>query len=152
MEDFLHITEIGGGYGNMRRVMNEVGFKGRYVIADFPELHRIQQHYFRQIDLEEPTHFADISSDKLLPTDTPSLLLATFSVNEMPMVDRKTLESIYDTFDCLFFAYNFEFDGVDNVEYFTTLKDMLSELGYKVVVYKDEFKRSWFMSAEYEKV
>jgi len=147
IKDFKHISEIGGGYGNMRRVMHGIGFKGRYVIADFPELHKIQQHYFREIDLSESTSFVDISSDKLLPTETPSLLLATFSVNEMPMTDRETLERIYDKFDCLFFAYNLEFDGVNNVGYFSTLQSKLSDLGYKVVVYKDEFKRAWFMAA-----
>ena len=41
------IVEFGGGYGNMCRLVHRFGFKGKYIIYDFPEFVAIQTYYLK---------------------------------------------------------------------------------------------------------
>lgn len=139
--EISQIVEIGGGYGNLCRLINNFGYAGKYTIVDFDPMLEIQKRYLEQNEITNVC-FSTLDSMQR-PTDT-SLLVATFSVNEMPMEDRKVLEGHYSDFDYLFFAYNAVFDGINNVEYFNDLK-MSLESQFEITHVKDQFKSSWFM-------
>ncbi len=144
-EEISHIVEIGGGYGNLCRLVKNFGYEGRYIIVDFPEMLKIQQDYLFQNSIDN-VEFLPLNMKQLLPkenTDT-SILIATFSVNEMPMETRTSMEPYYTYYDYLFFAHNTFFDGINNIEYFSSLRSFL-EPNFKIEYFKDKFKSSWFM-------
>lgn len=124
-KDIDHIVDIGGGYGNMYRILNRLGYKGRYQIIDFPIMHQLQLRYLNNTckdisNLEQ----IDLDMEKAIPLGK-SLLIATHSVNEMPLDLRKSIEPFYKNYDYLFFNHNRNFDEIDNIEYFGDLMDKL---------------------------
>jgi hypothetical protein len=123
--DLDHIVDLGGGFGNMYRIMSTLGYKKKYQIIDFPIMHKLQRKYLSKIctdisNLEQ----IDLDMEKAVPTGK-SMLIATHSVNEMPMDTRKKIESYYKNYDYIFFNHNKTFDDIDNIQYFQELMDML---------------------------
>lgn len=146
--DVAHILEIGGGYGNFCRIAKNFGYRGEYVIADLPEMHGIQQHYLGRVlnghPRSEGIAFQQLDKDDFCPGDRPSLLMATFSLSEMPVPTRKIVEEYFKWFDYLFIAYNRGFDGVDNNAYFRDLDSRLSD-SFDVQHFKDPHRSAWFL-------
>jgi len=138
------IVEIGGGYGNLCRLVKQFGYAGTYTIVDFPQMLQLQQHYLKQNAIAG-IEFATLDESRLfLPSSDTSILIATFSVNEMPMESRKILEDQYNQYNYLFFAYNTAFDGINNIEYFNELQSKLDPF-FETQLIKDKYKNSWFM-------
>jgi hypothetical protein len=147
-----HILEIGGGYGNFCRLVCSFGYDGRYVIADLPEMHRIQRHFLGHSIPErmatKPVEFRSLQDPGALPEQQLSLLIATFSLSEMPLTTRLALEPIYENFDYLFFAYNSAFGEEDNLKYFDQLRDQLSNRFEFESIFEsipDEHRQAWFL-------
>lgn len=138
------VVEIGGGYGNLCRLIKQFGYAGTYTIVDFPEMLQLQQHYLKQHAVSQVEFVTLEESSLFLPSSEVSILIATFSVNEMPMESRKILEDQYNQYDYLFFAYNTAFDGINNIEYFNQLRSNLDPL-FETQCIKDKYKNSWFM-------
>lgn len=137
------VSEIGGGYGNFRRIIAQQGHETEHTIFDFKQMHEIQKRFLTDGD----TMYSALTPAKLKSAGgTNTLLVATFSVSEMPMAQRLKLEPAYRAYDRLFFAYNREFDGVDNFKYFAELGERLT--GYKVTLIDDPPRRARFMLAE----
>lgn len=120
--DFDHITDIGGGYGNFYRMAKNLGYQGSFDIVDFPVMHKIQEYYLTELELDLPNF---IEMEKVNPKGK-SILFGFHSINEMPMSDRNLLEEKYPMYDNIMIVYNSYFDGIDNFEYFAKLKDRLS--------------------------
>ncbi len=140
-----HIVEIGGGYGNFCRLVKRLGYNGRYIIADLEEMLELQKDYLCANDISG-VEFSPLDMPALLPQQSAtSLLIATFSVNEMPLPTRQALEPYYRHFDYLLFAHNRSFDGVDNIAYFENLNSLIADNGYTVRHHKDAYRNSWFM-------
>lgn len=119
------IVDIGGGYGNMARVMSKLGFNGSYSIIDFPVMHMIQRWFLQENKITN-VNLKTLSHSSFQSVSDNSLLVATFSINEMPLSDREIIEDNIGRFKYLFIAHNRNFDGIDNVEYFNNLKHKLS--------------------------
>ena len=135
LEDVKSIVEIGGGYGNFARIARNMGFRDSYKIVDLPEIHVLQKHY---LDNTSPGHGVEfISVDRIEPAE---LLMATFSVSEMPMELREKLETHYPKFQYLFFGSTDSFDGTDNVRYF---KELAKRIGGEC--FKDAHRNAWFL-------
>jgi len=118
----LNVTDIGGGYGNMARIFRTLGSAGDYDIIDFPVMHKIQKDYLNHCKIDD-VNFKSLEEDNL----EGDLLIATFSMNEMPLEDRKIIENKIEGYDKIFIGHNRQFDGIDNVEYFRALKKRLEE-------------------------
>ncbi len=143
-----NIVEFGGGYGNFCRLARSFGYSGRYTIADLPEMHAIQRHFLSHALpdrlMDQKTEFLSIEDPGILPVQSPSLFMATFSLSETPLALRMEVESLYEHFDYLFIAYNRSFGGVDNLEYFDGLRARLSSrLSFKLI--RDEYRSAWFI-------
>lgn len=119
------VTDIGGGYGNMCRVFMKLGFVGEYNIIDFPLMHTIQKRFLSENKIENVKYSS--LDDEGLSGGENSLLIATFSMNEMPMEDREVIERNIRNYDYIFIAHNRNFDGIDNIEYFKNLNTRLSD-------------------------
>ncbi len=122
----LNMAEIGGGYGNMRRLATLLGHTGEYSIIDLEPMKKIQQAYLEAVALE--------GACRAMPAPAKgSVLVATFSVGEMPIEQRVALEPTYENFDYLFFAHNREIDGVDNYRYFDGLMDSMEGYDFRLL-------------------
>jgi len=136
--DISCVVDVGGGYGNLCRITRQLGYIGRYVIADFPIMAEIQSDYLSGngiLDVE----FMPLDMSKIKP-QSKSMLIATYSISEMPIEARRQIEPHYKSFDYLCFVYNNSFDGVDNIEYFSQLKDILDD-DFDVDLTADEHRR-----------
>jgi len=124
--DLNWITDIGGGYGNLCYSFHQTGFDGKYIILDFPIMNNIQKYF-----LGETLDYADwkclpLQPINVLPNADRSLLIGTFSINEMPLEDRQIIEPFYEQYKYILIAHkhNNAF-GVDNKEYFSKLRKKL---------------------------
>ena len=52
INDFDFIFEFGGGYGNLCHYVRSLGYKGKYVIFDCPELILLQEYYLKNSGLK----------------------------------------------------------------------------------------------------
>jgi hypothetical protein len=136
-----HVVEIGGGYGNFCRIVRNIGYRGRYQIADLPQIQELQRYFLAEVGCSAELMPLDM---ELLEPDGKSILIATFSVNEMPLDVRRKLEPHYWRYDYLFFAHNYEFSGVNNLDYFTDLRKQLDETHATQHV-ADTHKRCWYL-------
>jgi len=121
LDDIQSIYDIGGGYGSMCRVLRNYGWKGSYNLIDFDVVHKIQRYFleknniynFRQLKLD------DLKTERWRPRGK-TLLIATHSINEMPMSDRSKIN--YSDFTNLLIVHNSKWNNINNSEYFKSLK------------------------------
>jgi len=142
---FNNIIDIGAGYGNSCRLWKYLGHSGNYTIADFPEFHNMQKTYLEQTSNIENVKFKTIED---CWDNEGGLLQATFSLNEMPLSDRIYIENNITKYDYIFITHNVEFDGIDNINYFTELGESLKSQGYELAHYNCEiYTKCWFFIA-----
>lgn len=138
------VVEIGGGYGSMCRLFHNLGFAGQYTIFDLPAMAVLQSLYLKDIGLDvakagdgdarvrclhdEDVFFSAMAS---LPRSARKVLIATWSLSEMPFQQRdKLLARIKDIgFDHIIFAYQTKHCDIDNVDYFKALPELFGQ-GY----------------------
>ena len=118
------IVDIGGGYGNLCSVLRHAGYGGRYTIVDFPQMHKLQRKF-----LNETTGLTGVEFKTLDQMDDiwGDLLIATFSLNEMPLEDRKYIENNITNFKYFYIQHNSTFDGIDNITYFNEFAENLED-------------------------
>jgi len=80
LEDYEQIVDFGAGIGEMARLVHDLGFEGHYVIYDLPQVAEISSFYLRGSghNVTLATHFSSI------PTSRRTLLIATWSLSEVP--------------------------------------------------------------------
>jgi len=106
------IVELGGGIGEMADVVYKLGFKGKYILYDFPEIGNIQKWFHDQLGHTNILHTSNI--DDLIDAD---LCIATWSFTEMPLSLRNELmEKIGKTKNWLIAYSNYIF-SIDNNDY-----------------------------------
>ena len=121
--DLDSIFEFGGGYGAMALLARRLGFRGRYVIHDIPEVSLLQRYWLSNIGVW----------DIELQTEMPSrieadLLIACFSVSEFPLYQRRTFEEA--RVRSYLIAYQDGFGGIDNMNYFRDFEDAKPEISW----------------------
>jgi len=124
INNLAFVLEFGGGYGNLCYLFHKLGFKGRYVLFDFPVLLALQKFYLTEMGVSATC----ISEPKHLPVPvSPSLFVATFSLSEAPHSTRQPFKALASGFDFFLIAYST--DGLhavmENDTYFQAWKDDL---------------------------
>jgi hypothetical protein len=109
IHDLDCIVEIGGGYGAMALICHRLGFDGTYCIVDLPEFSLLQNYYLDQCGITNVVWTSADVADEI----EPDLVIALFSVSEMPLSERKIPKS-----DNYLFAYQPHWMGIDNMDYF----------------------------------
>lgn len=112
LKDAKKIVEIGAGVGDMADIIHKLGFEGEYVIYDLPELCKIQEWYHTQLGMDI-LHTNEV--DDLL--EDADLVIATWSLTEMPFELRESVVSKLLTTKNWLLAYSKEIFGFDNEEW-----------------------------------
>ena len=98
--DVSMITEVGGGYGNFCRLVHQFGYSGSYNIIDMPEMCGIQKCFLTKAlpyNVVSKIDFLSVNDiEKNHEMNYPSLLIATFSVSEMPIETRKKVRVFHE--------------------------------------------------------
>jgi hypothetical protein len=106
------ILELGGGIGEMTDIIYKLGFKGKYMIYDFPEVSNIQRYFHESLGLKNITYTDDYNQ-----VTAADLCIATWSFTEMPIDLRENLiYNMKDTREWLI-AYSNNILGIDNDDY-----------------------------------
>lgn len=147
MKDVDFIFEVGGGYGNLCRIIHKLGFKGKYIIFDMPVFSFLQKFYLKSAGLSIVKNITNnnehgiylinneksIEKIKALYTfeKNKSLFLATWSLSEMPLNIRSLFSNIFSKFGYFIIGYQDKFGEVDNKEYFKDIQKSLSNIKWE---------------------
>jgi hypothetical protein len=135
IENFSHIIEFGGGYGSFCRLAWRLGFRGRYVIFDFPEFSALQRYFLRSVGvpLAQPgkpngAHCITEMDDLVAEARDCELFLGLWSISETPLdFRRKVLATVANAGNFLF-ASQRQVGEVDNIAFFKQWTAMHSQL------------------------
>lgn len=150
VENAKLIVEFGGGYGNVCRLAHELGFVGKYVIFDLPEMSILQRFYLasRGISVFHSVSDFNAAESGVLCVTSVDLLMdaigespvdvfvATWSLSEAPLDVRDLMVPVFKKTLRFLLAYQERFEDVDNRSYFRNLGD---ELGLKGKDWEMEF-------------
>ncbi|MBI3420990.1 MAG: hypothetical protein HY006_02905 [Candidatus Sungbacteria bacterium] len=142
LDDFDRIIDFGGGYGAMCRLVFRLGFRGQYVIIDWPEFSILETYYLGASGLDmpitranEPVHTGIVLVNTIkelnavrsaFPTKR-ECLIATWSISETPVSFRDTFFQAIEP-QAFFIVYQKSFGGIDNEEYFSRLMKRRSDV------------------------
>ena len=132
LKDFFKVVEFGGGYGSMCRLFRNMNYLNKYIIFDLPEFSALQNFYLDYIGTEftNNTVFTSNKND-FKSQNSGCLLIATWSLSEMPLILReKLLEQL--KFDYCLIAFQSVFDEIDNVDYFNKFKDRYENINFEI--------------------
>ncbi len=135
IEDMSQIFEFGGGYGSMCRLAHQLGFKGRYIIFDLPELSALQEYYLKASGIEvnistKVTHTEncivllsdyDVLKEQLQEKTGLWAFIGTWSISEVPVTLRDKIWALISSATYVLIAYQEQFRGIDNTAYFANL-------------------------------
>lgn len=107
------LVEIGGGFGEMCRLIRALGFTGRTTLVDLPGMLRLQEDWLTKAGVTDVEF-----SEELVPADT---LLATWSLSEASPEMRESALRAMPGFSRALFAYQPTFNGRPNHSYFTEI-------------------------------
>jgi hypothetical protein len=116
------IVEFGGGYGCLCSIVRKLGFKGQYIIIDFPEFHLIQQYYLHSLNIWDT-----------IQTTTPNTMLfedatlfAFWSLSETEQSFKiNFIDNYLSKVNNFLMAYQTSYEGQDNLQAFDRIKAYL---------------------------
>lgn len=111
-----HILEFGGGFGAMALAAHRLGFRGEYLIYDYPEFSLLQKWFLAEHNVpvgHEPNP---------QPRRYTDLFIAIYSLSETPEAFRNAFLSELWA-DSYLFLYSSRFAEVDNLRWFADLRD-----------------------------
>ena len=117
------IFEFGGGYGSLARIFYSIGFKGNYIIFDFPEFIVLQKFFLSSV-LSKNDYAKVVFIDRVddlkdfVGPFHLDLCVGLWSISEAPVSLRNELFSFLKA-DWYLFAYQAEFEKVINYDWFT---------------------------------
>lgn len=128
LNQFDHIVEFGGGYGNVCSVLTDLGFKGDYTIFDLPEFSAFQKFYLagndylsRNPKIQFSNDLDDFKSKVSNYAPQKTLFIGTWSISETPLELREQVMPLI-TAENFFICYQGVFEDIDNKAYFNELK------------------------------
>jgi hypothetical protein len=115
--DFTQVTEIGAGYGSMARLLSRLApSQPAITLVDLPEFSALQRYYLSLVGVDAATVSADA-----VKAANGGLLIATWSLSEMPRSDAEALLQRLGVFDAYLIAYQHQFGELDNAGFFRRL-------------------------------
>lgn len=162
------IFEFGGGYGGMCRLVHNLGFKGRYIMFDFPAFSALQKYFVKSIGLTTSSIesfrdsttglvcISDIAELEMLLSEYVSpgsnMLLATWSLSEAPLAFRTRVLNLLSGFTNILLAYQGQFEGIDNIGFFEGLVNDRSDLCWNNFMIEhlpnDFYKNNFYMMGQ----
>jgi len=111
--DYDLIVEFGAGIGDTAHAIFDRGFRGRYIVVDFPEITRISSYYLE--DRTQAIHCVDDLPDELHHSRV--LFIATWSLSETPLDLRAKVAAKLAGADYLI-VFQCTFYDINNLPYF----------------------------------
>lgn len=145
IHELTEIVEFGGGYGSMCRLAYQLGFTGRYIIYDLPELSVLQEYFLNCIGLGNYISYCDnfdahtsivLLSDldkmdeELNCKTTGYAFIATWSLSEVPFDTRDRVLDLVSGADYCLIAYQGQFRNLNNLNYFAHLTDSRTDFDW----------------------
>lgn len=125
----IRVIELGAGIGANIAVHAALSKTG-VAIYDIPPMLEIQKRILgeigKDVDMSEIQYFSD--PDKLIEhaKKQPYILISYWAFTEFPLELRKKLEPLIQDSELSFFTCNSIFEEIDNLEYFSELKNRLN--------------------------
>ena len=132
------VIEIGGGYGSMTSIIHKINQNVDYTIFDLPEVNLLQFYYLNslKIDCEISGLNKNISLlselsllkkkiNSLKSKNQKILLIANWSLSEMPISLRQELEFLFLSCDYAIISFQSNFEEISNISYFENLRKKL---------------------------
>jgi len=125
--EWEHVVEFGGGFGNLCRLMHQLGFRGTYVIFDLPPFTLLQRYYLRSAgilrdDERRIVLTSDFAELERAVAEIPSGAWATFvacwSLSETPLALRERVRPLVERIGRYCIAYQEQYGEVDNAKFF----------------------------------
>ena len=103
-----HILEFGAGYGNMCRIIHNLGFAGDYTIYDMPLMCVLQRYYLGTLEIDAELHsrFDNLQSNVQCFFPESSLFIATSSLSEAPLGIRYLIQDLVKDFKGILISYS----------------------------------------------
>jgi len=117
ISDLDCIFEFGGGYGGMARLVHKLGFRGRYVILDLEAFSALQSTYLAETLRNAHTDVHCVSDpEAVLPLliGGDRLLLATWSLSEVPSSVRERMHPLIGACSHFLIGYQLPFEELNN--------------------------------------
>lgn len=128
VDRFTDVVELGAGYGSMARLIHRLTVaRTNLWLCDLPEFSALQRYYLGRLGI--PAKTLQAAADLERSADARRLLIATWSLSEIDIVDRDRLLEELGDFDGYLLAYQDSFRGTDNVAYFD---DLVSRTAHEV--------------------
>lgn len=136
------ILEFGAGIGEMTDIIYKLGFKGKYVIFDFPEVSNVQRYFHSRLGLDNISYTGDYNDLK-----SADLCIGTWSFTEMPVdLREKIMYNVVGSKEWLI-AYSNSIFGIDNDDYIKN--SFLPNYKDSVVDFIDIPSMPWHGGAKY---
>ena len=134
------VFEIGGGYGCMAKILNDLDEGVNYTIFDLAEVNLLQYYYLKSNNLN--FQIDNFRSEKLITSkinilrkklnflkknNKKILIIANWSLSEMPINLREELEFLFEDCDYGLISYQSSFENISNEDYFINLGKRLSK-------------------------
>jgi len=132
------VIEVGGGYGSMASIMKKINNDIEYVIYDLPEVNLLQFYYLKsqnidceiseinkKINLLSEINLLKEKLNFLKNKKKKILIIAHWSISEMPISLRKDLEFLFMNCDYAFVSFQDYFENISNTSYFKKLEQSI---------------------------
>lgn len=106
------IVELGGGIGDMCDIAYRLGFEGKYVIYDFPEVANLQKYYMGELGNNKVEFVSDLEN-----LNSADLVIGTWSFTEMPIDLREKIMTKIGRSKNWLLAYSNKIFEIDNASY-----------------------------------
>ena len=127
------IIEFGGGYGNLCRILYNIGYRNEYWLFDLPEFVNMQEYYLSNTNNENVNKISFISHPEELVERYENLqsrnilFIATWSLSESPLSVREKIISIISNSNYFLIAYQNNFCNIDNEKYFLSITNNITQ-------------------------
>lgn len=135
----------------MASIFYKINPKIKYVIFDTKEVNLIQYYYLKMNNIPVSLNpnfnnkginlISNISDIKLIKKyfacfkKYKSIVIANWSLSEMPIFFRKRLDFIYKYFYFILISFQDKFENINNSDYFLNIQKKLNKKKYKSIIY-----------------
>lgn len=122
LNSIKRIVEFGGGYGSMRWLVSELGYKNQYVIIDNDGIKELQSRYLKE-SLDESTYKQTVWKNSLdsleLKLNSNDLFIALWSLSETAdSMMQYLINEVNDSNSHLLIGYQHDFHARNNTVFF----------------------------------
>ena len=132
LNKFDFILEFGGGYGNMAYTFLKINKNCRYIIFDTEEVNLLQYYYLKKCKIKVSYDNKYILKKGVLLVNSinkikkilnknkwkKGLLIANWSISEVPLYFRNKLSFLFNQFDFQLISFQRDFENINNLNYF----------------------------------